>query len=269
MKSCKIKKLPPSFILILLILLIQLFQVLFLLDFGADINKKTSIGASNLCLATQNGYEGMVKLLLTKGVRINERAHLGRTALHYACDFAKTEMASLLINWGADINIANDRNRVPVSFTCPLEIKEIFIKELARLKFEGEPLCYGNLVFLLQERNLLSNLQECADELQAMKDHVIYGDLSLCDILRVKENRKRLIFLARNEIFVEKFLSDWNRDSFKYYAATLDRIFVDSLERRDYLEREKEKFHKIFKNYFPDLVIRKVTLFANEHLFNM
>lgn len=212
-----------------------------MLDFGANIDKKTSDGVSCLSLATEIGDKSMVELLLKRGAQINEKGLEGKTALHCACNFSRLELVKMLLEHGADVNILDDDGNTPLMCTRTLEIKEIFIKELVRRKFEyGIEVSPENSMYLIHSEFLQETFDDCLVELKKLKDFEFYYGFSFFDILKLEKQREKLIEIITNKDFLEGFKSRWNRESFKHYGHVLDDIIQESLRSANMHSAEEE-----------------------------
>jgi ankyrin repeat protein len=88
-----------------------------LIEAGADVNQKTSDGATALHYAIQGGKTredkviiDVVRVFLDVGANVNEQTESeGLTPLMLAADYGKTGVVKVLMDRGADIN-AKDRN---------------------------------------------------------------------------------------------------------------------------------------------------------------
>lgn len=76
----------------------------FLIDNGADLNAKDSVGDAPLHAAFRANNSKMVRLLIDKGADINAIDRSGNTPLHSAVLKGDVEMARLLIDKGADMS---------------------------------------------------------------------------------------------------------------------------------------------------------------------
>lgn len=238
-----------------------------MLDQGVDVNKKTSVGETPLYLAVWNGDESIVKLLLKNGAQVNEKTLKGETVLHVASSSYKPQIVYLLLEHGADVNVLNDFGRSPLTYAYPTEIKEILVKELAKLSFECRPICDENLECLRQYGDLQKTFESCLDELRRMRDYEIYNGYSLYDILQMRKRPKKLIFLTKNEDFVVAFKSPRYTKRFCYYDNDLDYIFDEAMKKTYIVQSEETKLYSVFKYNLPDLVIRKIAYIIHENLF--
>ena len=68
---------------------------------GADINLQTSYGYSALILASFNGHEAVVRLLLERGADVTLRTSSGCTALYWARSCKHAAVVALLEARGA------------------------------------------------------------------------------------------------------------------------------------------------------------------------
>ncbi|MBR4625451.1 MAG: ankyrin repeat domain-containing protein [Alphaproteobacteria bacterium] len=80
--------------------------VKYLIDAGADVNKKDKTGATALMKAGLSGDIEIVKMLIDAGADVNARTYTGDTALLYAINAqnANPDIIKLLVNSGADVN---------------------------------------------------------------------------------------------------------------------------------------------------------------------
>jgi ankyrin repeat protein len=85
-----------------------------LIDGGAKINAKTSLGHSPLHIAAANGFREIAVLLISKGADVNARSNQKETPLHSAMVNASTEIAQALLEKGADVNAKNSSNWTPL-----------------------------------------------------------------------------------------------------------------------------------------------------------
>lgn len=76
-----------------------------LLSNGADIELCTREGGSPLYIACQNGHNSTVQLLLRKGADINSCTKNGASPLYIACQIGRESIVQLLLSNGADTNL--------------------------------------------------------------------------------------------------------------------------------------------------------------------
>lgn len=239
------------------------------MEHGADINKKRKNGDTFLhYLSEHNNYETMVELLLKKGIEINGKSLNGQTALHRACELDKPEITRVLLKYNADVNILDCYNRTALLCASTGRILEMMIRELAKMKFECQPVCLENLEYIqvAYSCELKKIYSGCLDELQKMKDQEFYYNFSLYEIFKMRKQCKKLISLTKNEDFVTAYFTQRKKKSLGYYDRDLDKIFYAALERKVVLLSEERKLYSVFKHILPDLVIRKIAHFAIEDL---
>lgn len=88
-----------------------------LLDQGANINARDSLGFTALMFAAKSRNTSTVKLLIAKGADINAKSKmLGYTALINAAAFGDEEMVGVLIAQGANVNARDDDGVTALSF---------------------------------------------------------------------------------------------------------------------------------------------------------
>jgi hypothetical protein len=73
-----------------------------LLQKGADLKAKSSVGWTALHCAASNGHEAVARLLLEKGVDIEAKENNGQTALHWAAWNGHEAVVRLLLQRGAN-----------------------------------------------------------------------------------------------------------------------------------------------------------------------
>lgn len=78
-----------------------------LLDQGADVNARNSVGQPLLIEAAQNGHIKAMEMLLNRGAEVNAQSDEGDTALMAAAGPNDVKMVKLLLAKGADVNIKN------------------------------------------------------------------------------------------------------------------------------------------------------------------
>lgn len=241
-----------------------------LIEAGVDVNKKSVDGRSSLSFAVEyHNDEFIIELLLKQGALVNETDVEGKTALFKACEDNKPKIIQMLLESGADANICDFKGDTALKYANNPEIKRILAKEMGNWPLIGKVICPKIIEFLRLNCNndFLKSCRKCYQELKRMKKHKFYNDFSLYDVFQAHKQRKKLTTLTKNKDFVMAFESGWNRELFESYGSDLDGIFREAVERRDVLLTEQEKLTSIFKDYLPDLVIRKISFFSNEQLF--
>lgn len=246
------------------------FKVSLLLENGAEINKKTSLGKSCLALATDSDADvTLMELLFKNGAQINERQWRGKTALHHACRALEidTKKISFLIKNGADLNKLDNDGETPLQVSNNLtDDKIILIKQLAKMKFENQKICRENMEFLHLNRSLKKKLKSCLDELTLMKFYKVGDHLSVYDIFSSKR-MKKMITLIKNEDFLSSFESLKNQ--FKYYNNELASALEMAKLKSEHLQSEQNKLSFILKDHLPELIIQKMAYFlCEEHIFS-
>lgn len=250
-------------------------SVSLLLQRGANVNKKTKDKwkRSPLDLATMHWWvcnESIVELLLKNGANVNEKSDFsGMTPLHCVSDYLKPlgNLLFTLLDYGADVNALNNNLNTPLTAANRIDTKHILTQEMAKLKFMGHTICSINLNYLQQNEDLQKIFNDCLKELERMKNCKFYNNFTLFDILQMGRQRmKKLTMLTKNENFVDAFHSA--KESVKFYVRDLDVTFGKAVEKRDTLVLEERKLKSIFKSLnLPDLIVKKLAYFENEHLF--
>ncbi|CAL8273895.1 unnamed protein product [Lota lota] len=113
-------------------LLLSSNMVVALLE-GERKEQSDSAYTTPLHLASRNGHQDIIRLLLKAGIDINRTTKAG-TALHEASLYGKTEVVKLLLDAGVDVNIRNTYNQTALDivnqFTTSHASKDI--KQLLR-----------------------------------------------------------------------------------------------------------------------------------------
>jgi ankyrin repeat protein len=103
----------------------QLRVARFLLDHGADINRRSSgsiamVGmlqttdATPLHYAAASGHRAMVELLLERGAAVDARSKEGLTPLHLTANRGFQSVSEALLNGKADVNAPDQQGRTPL-----------------------------------------------------------------------------------------------------------------------------------------------------------
>lgn len=232
-----------------------------LLKQGADIHKKSAFEESCLWLAVKYCDESMVNLLLKNGSKVNEALWLapGPSVLDAACEFNKPEIINILLKHGAEIE-----DDMP--WICS-KGKERLAKELAKLKFENKCVENKHLERLQSKynRELRLNYKDCLNELRRMKNHEVCDGLSTYNVFKLSKNRRKLIFLLKNQDFVMAFKSPRNLKRFRHFGSDLDNIFNEGLEKRNILQSQVKRIYESgLKEEFslPSEIVEKIAYFA-------
>lgn len=90
-----------------------------LLERGADVNAKDSIGATPLHWAAKSGSDKVAALLLQHGADVNAKTEDnygsgGFTPLHWAAESRSVKIAALLLKHGADVDERNAGGHTPL-----------------------------------------------------------------------------------------------------------------------------------------------------------
>ena len=99
--------------------------VKFLLDKGADIEKKTRTGSIALHRASREGQIELVKLLLDKGANINAQNKDEESSLHIAVFYKRYEVVDLLLERGADKTLKNFENKSALDLAEQIDDKRL------------------------------------------------------------------------------------------------------------------------------------------------
>lgn len=274
-------------ILQLLIIARRIDLIPLIIERGGNVNERNRLsGSTPLILAVQAREKSVVEMLLKNGADINVKAPYGvammsafqlvsrnflkyQQSKHHFDDFSEYVWISTpLLKYGADIDVLDHLSGFHITNSVHeiQDLKKVVIRTLVELKFEGLKISEKNLEYIQGHDDLQKTFDDCSEELNKMKSIKFYGGLSIYDVFKVTRQPKKLISLTKNEDLVEAFRSSWNSEIFKFYSY-FKHAFEDALKKRDILLSDEKKLHSIFKDVLPELVINRIALLENEHLF--
>lgn len=231
---------------------------------GADVNKKSKDHEiTPLYLAAQINDVSLVNLLLSNGADVNAKIKSGWTALHGACSDNSHQIIGILLKRGADINAENEDGRTPYSviksknndYIC----NSIMVKEFAKLSFENQYISNSD-IDLMKKRKWFVEYKVSINDLSEMAKTKFYASYSYYSVLKMSKNINKLSKLTRNEEFVRNFKKNLNSQKFFLYNSDLVEIFKEAVELRNESQIVVNKLNSIFRDSFPDLVIRKLAV---------
>lgn len=247
--------------------------ILFLINKGADVNRRSE--KLGLCPLHEGcfdyiitGNNEILRLLLSKGADVNAKDNIGRTVLHRALITKKEELISLFLKYGADISaLDNDRstpyillkkNLVYFSNNNSTQCKTIMIKEFAKLTFKNQPVSKMDMESIQSDPEDREIFSKCLNKLHQMSRTKFYGSYSFYSVLEMSKSLRKLANLIKNEEFASKFRT-CNLDTFPYFKSDFEEIFKEAVIVRDESHKVYSRLRFIFKDFFPDVVVRKLT----------
>ena len=105
---------------------LEMVQVL--LEYGANVNTKNSVGCTPLDFASLGGRHNeprVARLLIEHGADPNTRDMVGLTPLHRASRSGRIEVLRLLIEHGGDVEVKDDKGRTPLDIASGEQHEEI------------------------------------------------------------------------------------------------------------------------------------------------
>ena len=81
-----------------------------LLDKGADVDARDSLGETALQKAVKLGHDKIIRILIDRGADINVQDRFGETAILKCAKNGKKKIATLLLERGANVNVKNVEN---------------------------------------------------------------------------------------------------------------------------------------------------------------
>ena len=100
----------------------------FLIDNGADLEAKSSIGRTPLHLWSLRGNDQIVQLLVDCGASLNWQDSDKYTPLHYACEMGNVEWAKILVESGAETSLRNNLGSRPSDIWMNIDVRNVIGK---------------------------------------------------------------------------------------------------------------------------------------------
>lgn len=144
-------------------------------------------------------------------------------------------------------------------------------KALAKLQFESNSLGTKKLEYLQSKgnRETFVPYKDCLNELNRMKNHQLYNDLTMYDIFKLREHPDKLMGLLKNQDFADALKSPRNTKRYRNYSSDLDSIINKAFEKIEILESQKKKMHEsgLCKEFsLPSEIVEIIAYYANEDL---
>lgn len=234
---------------------------LFLIHKGANVNKNPEQDVwSPLIVSALAGDIKLTNLLISKGAKINDECH-GKTALHAACLTRHEDIVKILIQKGANVSAETSEGKTPFSNlnfdkekSKPCVIT--MVKEFSKLRFQNLSISKTDMRLIETNSKIQNLFEECTSELSQMKNTIFYYPFSYYNVLSMSKNIKKLAKLTKNSNFVKEFEENL---SLFYYKDDLQKILNEAIELRDRLNIVYSRLEFVFGDYFPDVVIRKLS----------
>lgn len=100
----------------------------FLIENGANLEAKSSIGRTPLHLCSIKGHADIVKLLVNNGADINCQDSDMYTPLHYASELGNKDCVQVLVEKGADLTVRNNLGSKPSDISMNIDVRSIIIQ---------------------------------------------------------------------------------------------------------------------------------------------
>lgn len=137
------------------------------------------------------------------------------------------------------------------------EIGYIMLKEFSKLSFGNIALNYKDIELIKKKPEAWGDFLKFKKELEQMKNSKFYASYSYYNVLQIsKLNFKKLATLTKNKEFVSKFEANLHR--FPSFKSDLRSNFKEAFEVRDRSETVNYRLNEIFKDFLPDIIIRKL-----------
>lgn len=157
--------------------------VIFLLQQGADVNKRTHDKKTPLLTAAPHDFKDVAELLIRHGAGVNDHDLDGNTALHVACLSRSDELIKLLLREGAYISAEDAYGKTPFSMLLPdswdggndhcTRCIITMIKEFAILSFEKRGVSQKDMDLILGNPKSREYFDRCTAELKMMTGSLI------------------------------------------------------------------------------------------------
>ena len=105
-----------------------------LIDRGAQVNAKDSLGATPLHYATTLGEAAMVRLLCEKGAALDARMNEGETAVWVAVNEGRLDTLGVLIEAGANVNLIGGKQKLAPILIATTSDRPDVVRALLRAK---------------------------------------------------------------------------------------------------------------------------------------
>lgn len=198
---------------------------------------------------------------------INSIVRDGCTILHGLCLSSYETGIWVALRRGANVNLLNNDNKTPFGCLRPDPVYydacvETMVKEFAKLNYEKRSVSQINMELVESNEKAKEFYKKCTNELKFMSIRKFYKQYNLYFFLRMS-NKRKLVNLMRNKDFVAKFKD--NLDFFTCYKKDLKIIFREAIEHKDSVLLIEFNLSKIFNNYLPAIVIRKLAENLNDN----
>lgn len=207
--------------------------------------------------------KNVIELLLSSGIDINFKTPSGWTSLHEACTWNIEESVSFLLQKGANINAETETGETPfyvliedgTNFDANSSIT--MIKELSKIIYKNLPVAVSDMEMIQNDSKAFKHFENCTAELKKMSNAIFYHPFSYYFVLSASKNRvEKLSKLTKNEEFIKNFKEKLHE--FPYYKIDLARILVEAFQVRDETLTVESRLKYVFRDFFPDLVLRKL-----------
>ena len=118
--------------------------VKYLIDHGADVDKKDGRKRTALHYASKWGHLNVVEVLFSKGAEIDVEDEDHCSPLMLAAEWGHVDILLYLVNYGADVNKKNRRKRTALHCACErgdLKVVEALLSKGAEIDVENEDCC--------------------------------------------------------------------------------------------------------------------------------
>lgn len=235
----------------------------FFLEKRADVNSKADgeDEETPLFYAVFKNNVAIVDLMISYGANVNYRgAESGYAPIFSACYDNNFEIINSLTRAGADLTIVF-KKWTPFSYLVPEkdnynECVTVMIKELSKRTFKSIPVAESDIKLIRSQPSDNKLFESCLNELKQMETIEFYPPYNFICIIDLTLSTRKLANFSKNQDLVLKFQENLNR--FFYYKRDLQLIWNKAIHKRDEIINVERKLYSTFKDFFPDIIIRKI-----------
>lgn len=232
-----------------------------LIQNGADINKKNVfLGSFPLESAVCAENHRMVKCLLRNGADVLAKNEDGDTALHSTNVYFNKKIIRLLIMHGSQISVLNNKNESVLTNYDDEEDDDklkiyFFLKQLAIKEVSGDRISKNDRLLINATENTRLLFKNCLTELKFLNSTSTHKNNSFFNLIIKKKIDKSTLLSTKKKDFIKKY-----NDCLEHliiYSQALRHIVKKARKKEELLNKVILELSFIFKNFLPDLVIRK------------
>lgn len=232
-----------------------------LINRGANIRHYSDWSDTCVIMLADDNAE-VLDFLVSNGADLHFKCKDGFTVLHDACHLNMNLKINFLLRMGVDISAQDLSGRTPFSWLQP-EMENYdqcvitMLKAFSRLAFENVPIIKYDMDLIEANNKFREHFQKCLEELAKMSSTQFHGPkYSYYSLLCARMGMKKLSNLMKNPELVQKV--EENLPKFPYYEDHLREILDEVIQIRDRFETVYLRLNSVFRDFFPDVVLRNL-----------